>query len=109
MLESSLLILTPLLIVDTILLFVIANRLTDGRCWEVTKQVVKWSFAALCSFAVVGVIAGLMVNNWEKIQTPLIDVGEVVALLLGAWAFFEAVRHAIVRPFLKGLRGREPR
>jgi len=37
MLEFLLLILTLVAIVATILLFVIANKLTDGRCWGITK------------------------------------------------------------------------
>lgn len=30
----------PLLVAITILLFVIANKLTNGRCWEITKWIV---------------------------------------------------------------------
>jgi hypothetical protein len=110
MLEFLLLILTLVAIVATILLFVIANKLTDGRCWEVTKAIGRWAFRFFGAFLLVAGIAGLMEHNWDKIQTTLlplgIDIGIVVVLLLGAWALFEAVRHAIVRPFLKGLRGR---
>lgn len=99
-------ILTLVAIVATILLFVIANKLTDGRCWEITKAGGKWVFAALCAFAVLGAAAEWVANNWEKVQAPLIDAGEVGLLLLGAWAAFLTIRHAIVRPFLRGLRGR---
>jgi hypothetical protein len=36
------LILALLAFLDTILLFFIANKLTDGRCWQVTKSVLKF-------------------------------------------------------------------
>jgi hypothetical protein len=105
MLEFFFLILTPLAIMDTVLLFVIANKVTDGRCWEATKKVMKWGLVILCSVIVLGLVLGLVVNNWEKFQKPLTELGEALLGLLGFWALFQIIRYGIVCPFLKGLRG----
>jgi hypothetical protein len=114
--EFLLLILTLVAIAATILLFVIANKLTDGRCWVVTKKIAKWGVGIPAALFGLAIVATVIVDNWERIQQPLAYVGVVLAyvavilvLLLGAGAFFMIIRHGIVRPFLEGLRGRQPR
>ena len=106
MLEFFLLILTPFVILDTILLFVIANRITEGRCWEVTKNMLKWGLGIPAALFGVAVVVTVVVDNWEKVQKPLTEAGEALLVLFGFWAVYEIIRHGIVRPFLKGLRGR---
>ena len=105
MLEFFLLVLTPLVLMDTILLFVVANKMTDGRCWEVSKKVAKWGLVLLVILFGGAVVVTLIVHNWETVKGPLAGVGRVLGLLIGAWAFFMMVKHGIVRPFLEGLRG----
>jgi hypothetical protein len=104
MLKFFLLILMPLVLLDTILLFVIANKMTDGRCWGVTKKVMKWGLV-LSAFAVGGLIVGLIANHQQTVQEPLTALAEALLGLAGFWALFVAIKYGIVRPFLKGLRG----
>ncbi len=95
MLEFFFLILTPLVLVDTILLFVIANKVTEGRCWAVSKIVMKWCLVAVGAVIVLAVV----LINWEQYQKPLTELGEAVLGLLAGWAVIEIVRRGIVRPF----------
>jgi hypothetical protein len=105
MLEFLLLILTLVAVVATILLFIIANTLTDGRCWKVTKSITKWGLGIAAALFGVAVVVTVVVDNWEKVQKPLTEAGEALLVLFGFWAAYEIIRHGIVRPFLKGLRG----
>jgi len=61
MLRLVLLILALLIFLDTILLFVIANKLTDGRCWQLTNKVLK--FLALCAAIVLVWVGGMIVEE----------------------------------------------
>jgi hypothetical protein len=106
MLEFFLLILTPFVLVDTILLFVIANKMTDGGCWVVTKKITKWGLGIAAALFGVAVLVTVIVDHWEKFKGPLGEVGEALLVLFAFWAAYETIRHGIVRPFLKGLRGR---
>jgi uncharacterized membrane protein YfcA len=120
----------PLALVGTILLFVIANKVTDGRCWAVTKKVLKWGLVVLCAVIIIGVA----LSHWGEFQRPLTELGAALLgilgpllVLLAVWAFFdmvkyrvvlrtpedsklvalfEKVKHGIVRPLQKGPRGR---